>query len=78
MREAVKWFAEKMEEQLKENDFKGGWRDDAVSHLFHELCEEIGELGECLIDKDSSINIVEECADAANYIMMIADRHRDY
>ncbi|GIO05104.1 hypothetical protein J31TS6_11320 [Brevibacillus reuszeri] len=37
MRDSVKWFAERMETKLQENDHKGGW-------LMLRLKEETGEL----------------------------------
>jgi len=42
-RDAVNWFAEKMEEKLKENDHKGGWYKCEVEWLFKRLKQECDE-----------------------------------
>ena len=47
MRPEVKRFAELMEAKLKENDFKGGWRDDSHGELFRKLDTQVEILGRC-------------------------------
>jgi len=71
VREEVRWFAEKMEEVLKENDHKGG--EEALS-LFWMLQDEVRELEVALWYKEG--NVVKECCDVANFAMMIADKER--
>jgi predicted house-cleaning noncanonical NTP pyrophosphatase (MazG superfamily) len=43
MRDEVKKFAEKMEKVLKENDYKGGWKDSSDDYLQEKLLEEVAE-----------------------------------
>lgn len=79
-RGSIRWFAEHMESKLKENDHKGGWEENTVDDLFEKMKIEIIELQEEL-ESDSipssipvwSANIIRECADIANFAMMIAD-----
>jgi NTP pyrophosphatase (non-canonical NTP hydrolase) len=84
MREQVKWFAEQMENKLKENDHKGGWDNCNVYWLWQRLQDESGELLTAInlyrdLGADKN-NIIKEAADVANFAMMIADivRKLDY
>lgn len=81
MREQVKWFAEKMEETLKVNDHKGGWGADkcSMNYLHERLQEEVIELDYAtgIVGKEARELIIKECADVANFAMMIADRIRN-
>ena len=85
LRPAVKWFAEEMEKKLQghDGDFgQQGWRreDCDEDFLVARLAEELEEL--CTVRRRSPIfprPIIEECADIANFAMMIADKqHQDY
>jgi hypothetical protein len=77
IRDEVAWFAKEMEEVLTDNDHKGGWSDcDIKDYLFPRLMQELKELEDVLIRNPhlySSLDIVKECADVANFAMMIAD-----
>ncbi len=81
VRKEVKWFSELMEEKLKKNDHKGGWRDGDSTidgYLIYRLQDEVDELKEKLrieswVEPDGIKKITEECADVANFAMMIAD-----
>ena len=74
MRQSVKWFAKQMEKNLKENDHKSGWQGMDVSELWSMLNEEMSELSyEIHDDKPTAEFIISECADVANFAMMIAD-----
>lgn len=76
-------FAEEMEAKLAENRHKGdrdGWRREQVSTLTKRLLCEVGELVDAIGKKDISgtgrfrkAQIRSECADIANFAMMIAD-----
>ncbi len=44
LRPAVRRFAEDMEKRLKENDWKGGWRNMTKTDLLDHLWKEFGEL----------------------------------
>jgi NTP pyrophosphatase (non-canonical NTP hydrolase) len=89
LRKEIKSFSENMERKLKENDYKEHWSKSNYSYLIQRLHEEVDELDEALSsfvigqamprDLSGSYSIeqygevVEECADVANFAMMIAD-----
>lgn len=72
-------FALIMEEKLKENDYKGGWKDCETGNLLSMACDEIKEVAPAVSTMNKSttnknINDVQkECADVANFMMMISD-----
>ena len=79
MRIQVKRFAEEMEKVLKQNDYKSGWQTCSDDYLYHHLLEETRELFVALYyykrsDKKRRRYIIKECADVANFAMMIADK----
>lgn len=86
-RKEIQWFAQEMEAKLRENDHKGGWQGCRFAHIFPRLREESGELlvkahplnldtiAETLTAEDAC-ELVRECADIANFAMMIADNIR--
>lgn len=43
-RTEVNKFAEAMEVELKENDYKGGWKECSLDFLINKLEEEVNEL----------------------------------
>ncbi len=79
MRKEVVRFAETMEKKLKENDHKGGWDDCSIDFLTYRLRQEQAELFEALtlfykFPNEQTKKLVEdECADVANFSMMIHD-----
>lgn len=75
MRPVLKKFAEYMEVKLQENDHKDGWENCSNMYLLTKLMEEIGEVFNALDNEFSSEDIINECADAANILMMIADNN---
>ena len=89
-RKEIKWFCEEMENKLKKNDYKTHWTKTWVPNLFMSLSSEVSELkklkhkyslgGETKVEKPLTKtdrkNIVGECADIANYAMMIADIYK--
>jgi hypothetical protein len=69
IRPSVRWFADRMEEELRANEDKGGWSRCSVRWLRERIDDELREL-----DASSSPEaVIAECADAANFLMMIAD-----
>lgn len=90
LRPEVKLFAEQMELKLRENDHKGGWEKCELPYLQKRLNEEEEELNEAIYkrwtDWGRSVGegyffgtlddneIVSECADIANFAMMIATK----
>jgi NTP pyrophosphatase (non-canonical NTP hydrolase) len=67
-----------MRRKLRENRYKGGWRDEDMDFLLTKLEEEVGELLEVVRagnqDKLAVQDALDEAADVANMAMMIADR----
>jgi phosphoribosyl-ATP pyrophosphohydrolase len=73
MRAVVKWFAEQMHRKLTENRHKKfSWRKESGHSLFRKLRKECVELEEAMERRDKD-DIIKECADVANFAMMIAD-----
>lgn len=68
----VRRFSLLMELKLRKNDYKGGWQDVSAAKLLELLEGEVKELREALAEGDA-LDIAQECADIANYAMMIAD-----
>lgn len=69
------WFSGIMESKLKKNDFKGGWNTYSMEGLLERMRDEYAELEEALNGVDPE-DIAQECADVANFAMMIADNAR--
>lgn len=71
-RNAVLRFAEAMELRLRANAAKGGWHNEPITWLFLRMREELGELegALCRYDHDA---VRQECADVANFAMMICE-----
>lgn len=78
----VEAIARAMEAELKENDYKGSWKDCSIGFLLDKLNEEHEELYEIVIkhvrapsvQKESMLQeILSEAADVGNIAMMIAD-----
>ena len=73
-REVVKWFASQMEQTLLDNDHKGGWRHMTIKELYSRLADEMGELQtEINFPEQDMAAIINECADVANFALMVAD-----
>jgi len=77
-RHAVVSFSKVMEKKLTENDHKTHWSEVSTSRLLHMLEEEVVELKEAidihrLSGESANFMVIEECADVANFAMMIAD-----
>jgi hypothetical protein len=81
MREPVRWFAGEMEKKLKANDHKGGWSSLWFDDLWELLGQELDELENAIAESDAddpvtNEELISECADIANFAMMIADNSR--
>ena len=70
VRAQVARFALAMEEQLLKNDWKGGWADMADEEIFDRIDEEVLELKTA-----STVTLLVEAADVANFCMMYADNY---
>jgi NTP pyrophosphatase (non-canonical NTP hydrolase) len=79
VRKEVVKFSNLMEEKLKANDHKGGWDNESIDFLTIRLREETVELFDALRifhsnPHEHSLKLVEdECADIANFALMISD-----
>lgn len=76
-RSVVQWFAQEMERKLQENDYKGGWQGESPFRFANRIHDEWGELADALFrfhTKPSNADaVIAECADIANFALMIAD-----
>lgn len=75
LRPEVRRFAEAMEQQLRENEHKGGWEHINMLTLVGRAFEELGEFVALMngtyengIDEQA---FWDEAADTANFLMMI-------
>lgn len=86
-RPSVQWFAAQMESRLMRNSHKGGWLggDFSMKAAVYRAKAEIRELewemrcatpGRYFIGDRPRALIFHESADAANFLMMVADRAR--
>ncbi len=75
VREAVGHFADRMEYKLKCNDHKGGWNSCTMEYLLRRLKEEVAELEKMIDDPQLQGGVDLECADVANFAMMIAEQY---
>ena len=74
------WFGQQMRAKLDVNRHKGdNWEELGIDWLFERLkwdtveeASEISELENAILRQDWP-NVIRECADIANYAMMIAD-----
>jgi len=69
-----------MARKLEMNSHKNHWSESTVRWLRNRLRQEIVELGKALDDRTPGTridNVVSECADVANFAMMIADNVRE-
>jgi NTP pyrophosphatase (non-canonical NTP hydrolase) len=88
IREEVAAFATHMESKLRENDYKGGWKNDGLGSLVNRAVEELQELQRAVGAfehvryspsttaedlKAAAREVLREAADVANFAMMIAD-----
>lgn len=73
VRDEVKLFSESMENILKKNDHKGGWKNESIEYLMKRLKDEVNEL-EMVLDFGVIIEEKQsECVDVSNFAMMIFD-----
>ena len=63
------------EQKLRENEHNGHWTNCEMSYLTKRLYDEFAELRRAIDKKASQETIFRECADIANFAMMIADTY---
>lgn len=76
-KKSVEWFAEQMLKKLNKNMDKKNWLKCSYEYLLCRLEEEVQELQELFLDDKISYKhkkMIPECADIANFAMMIADK----
>lgn len=81
LREPVRWFAARMEAKLAEYDSdrgEHGWSECTLNWLFERCGRELQEAADAAFaaDCDGFKQVepaIRECADVANFAMMIAD-----
>lgn len=73
----LNWFGERMLDKMLKNKHKRGWHEDSIAFLRFRLQRELDELDEAIENKASPNEIIDECADIANFALMIADRARE-
>ena len=81
-RPKVRWFAKKMEEELRKNESKGGWDDTDYDYLLDRAKANLKEIklikiygmNPNPIDMNHAIKC---CVDCANFCMMLADNIGD-
>lgn len=77
MRDALLRFAERMEAELKANEFRGTWEDKSPELMLAKLWDELYDLDDqvekYLDGKGDREQIVKEAVDVANYAMFVAD-----
>ena len=74
-RKSIELFAFEMEVKLRENDdAKHCWEGTNLLELKDLMMAETEELEDEILLEGSGEDIARECADIANYCMMIADK----
>lgn len=74
IRNEVTRFSHAMESVLKENDYKGTWKDCTPEYLLKRLYEEYMELRDAIKEKGClGPHVRREAADVANIAMMLWD-----
>ncbi len=71
-RKEVQCFAIQMEQTLRLNDYKGGWKNMADEEIIARILEETGEIltsKACIAGNSPE----QECVDVANFAMMLWD-----
>lgn len=63
-------FAIEMQKKLDKNEHKSGWSECTYEYLLNCLNREMRELAQAI---EKRKGVVGECADIANFAMMIAD-----
>lgn len=75
IRPEVLWFAEQMERKLAVNDWRPGWKNCYPDWLILRSREEIGEIEAAMVEGNPH-QIIDEIADAANFLFMLADNQK--
>jgi len=66
-------FACNMQLELDNNDHKEGWQNLSPVWIINRIKQETLELEKAVKNKKLKKEIISECADVANFAMMLAD-----
>ena len=82
LRPTIRWWAERMEEELKKNELKGGWLDEDYDYYLRRAKFNLSEikLGSIFtnnIRHKEELYVIKCCADVSNFCMMLADNVRE-
>lgn len=77
LRPALQRFAEQMEHALRDNEFRGDWRDRTPADMMASLWDELYDLDDEVEKMSDGVGdtgrILKEAVDVANYAMFVAD-----
>ena len=73
---SVLWFSAKMKDELLKHLDRPGWQGESLGYLRERLEEEFQELDDLMATIPERKDVISECADIANFAMMIADIYR--
>ena len=73
MRDVVLDFAKVMDNELDENDHKIGWAYLSPQWIINRIRQETNELEKAIRKNKPKSVTVSECADVANFAMMLFD-----
>jgi NTP pyrophosphatase (non-canonical NTP hydrolase) len=73
LHDSLAGFAQIMEEKLRANSHKMGWRNCTMAYLIRRIGQESAELRRAIKNGRPHAEVAREAADVANFCMMIAD-----
>ncbi len=76
LRDELTQFSQAMEKELRLNDDKDHWINFSHGHMLRRLKQEVRELDRALKAGESVERVLSECADVANFAMMVSDCYR--
>ena len=72
-RKCTRRFAKSMQDELHMNTHKRGWKSLTPLRCVSRAEQELKELRRAIKSKKSNKEIISECADVGNFMMMIQD-----
>ncbi len=74
LRPAVRWWAERMEKELRKNEYKKGWLDGRILFYLGRARANLREIKIGGYGQDSGDQFITKClADCSNFCMITAD-----
>lgn len=71
----VLYFACAMGKQLDNNAYKGNWKGCPLDYLVKRAMMELVEVKQAIKHNEFPSAVINECADVANFMMMVADNY---